>query len=265
MLFDSLLTAAKTQNTVTIGPDWGQGRTLFGGLTAALAFSKIRQGVDSERSLRSLSVNFSGQSLSDTPFTIHEQQLSGGKSISQVNGQIIQNDRIVTQVCACFGLARASEINVDFPKAELPKLGTHQKLGYFKGLSPEFVQYFEFEYCQGQLPFTNSPQNELAGWVRFKDEGSAFTEEHLIALIDAWPPTVIQKLKRFSPCATVSWNLEITQPLSLLENELQPGEWIYYDSTIKQAHQGYAHSEAKVYRADGTLLALSRQLVAVYD
>lgn len=264
MSFDQLLTS-HFLDSQSIDSSWGQGRTLFGGLSAALAFNKVRQGIDPERPLRSLSVNFSGQALADTPFKLEQQVLSNGKSISQVNGQVVQNERIVTQVCACFGLERQSNIQVNSPKVELPTLGSHQRFNYMKGLTPEFVKHFEFEYCKGQFPFSNSPSNKLAGWMRFKEPGAEFTEAHLIALIDSWPPTVLQKLKSFAPCATVSWNVEIVQPLSLLKHSLQADDWLYYDAEIKQAHHGYAHTEAKVYSSDGTLLALSRQLVAIYD
>lgn len=264
MLFEQLLQQAKTETELSINSSWGQGRTLFGGLSAALAYEKISQNISVERPLRSISINFSGQALADCPFSIAEQVLSNGKSISQVNGQLLQNDRIVTQVCACYGLERASEIEIAPPKAELPEIGSHQRLNYIKGITPEFVQHFEFEYCKGQFPFSNSPHNELAGWIRFKEPGKNFTESHLIALIDAWPPTVLQKLKTIVPCATISWNLEIVQPLSLLEQPLKADDWLYYEAEIKQAHHGFVHTEAKVYAPDGTLLALSRQLIMVY-
>lgn len=264
MSFEEILNSSELLETPSIDSSWGQGRTLFGGLSAALAFNKVRRNIEAERPLRSLSANFSGQVLSDTPFTLAHQILSDGKSISQANGQVIQNERIVTQVCACFGIERESNIDVNSPQIELPKLGSNQRLNYMKGLTPEFVQHFEFEYSKGQFPFSNSKVNELAGWVRFKEMADEFTEAHLIALVDSWPPTVLQKLKSFAPCATVSWNLEVVQPLSLLKQPLHAGDWLYYDAEIKQAHNGYAHTEAKIYTPNGTLIALSRQLVAIY-
>ncbi|MFT7260617.1 MAG: acyl-CoA thioesterase [Glaciecola sp.] len=265
MLFEQLMQQAQTESEFSVNTSWGQGRTLFGGMSAALALQNISQQVDKERSLRSLAVNFTGQTLADTTMSIAKQTLSAGKSISQINGHVLQNDRVVTQVCACFGINRDSNLNVNSPQIELPVLGTHQRLSYIKGITPEFVQHFEFEYCKGQFPFTNSPLNELAGWVRFKEAGGEFTEAHLIAVIDAWPPTVLQKLKSFAPCATVSWNIEIVQPLSLLKQPIPADDWLYYEAEIKQAHHGFAHTEAKIYNSDGLLLALSRQLVAVYD
>jgi acyl-CoA thioesterase len=265
MLFEQLLASAQNSEALSVDSSWGQGRTLFGGISAAFALNQARQSIDPLRPLRSLSVNFSGQALANTPFSLQQQVLSNGKSISQVNGQLVQNERIVTQVCACFGDERESNLTVNSPAIELPVLGKNQRLSYMKGLTPEFVQHFEFEYTKGQFPFSNSPINELAGWVHFKEAGNTFTEAHLIALIDAWPPTVLQKLKGFAPCATVSWNIEIVQPLSHLSKPLLTDDWLYYEAEIKQAHHGYAHTEAKIYNAEGILLALSRQLIAIYD
>lgn len=261
--FGTLLSQSE-QDALSIDNSWGQGRTVFGGLTAALGLKKIQPLLSDQRPLRSLAVNFTGQCLMETPLNISSQVLSHGKSISQINSQITQNDKTVTQICACYGIERTSTIEIPSAKLELPELGTHQRLNYMKGLTPEFVQHFEFEYCKGQFPFTNSPLNELAGWIRFKEPGQEFTESHLVALIDAWPPTVLQKLKQPAPCATVSWNLEIVQPLSLLHQPLAVNSWFYYEAKIKQAHHGYAHTEAKIHAPDGTLLVLSRQLIAVY-
>lgn len=261
--FESLIDQTH-QDSITIDASWGQGRTLFGGLSSALGLERTKMVLPDERPLRSLAVNFSGQCLANTQTTFNEQLLSHGKSVSQINSQVIQNDRIVTQVCACYGIERKSDIEIESPPLAIPKIGSHQRLNYIKGMTPEFVKHFEFEYCKGQFPFTNSLQNELAGWIRFKESGDNFSEAHLVALIDAWPPTVLQKLKSPAPCASVSWNLEIVQPLSLLKNPLKSDTWLYYDAKIKQAHHGYVHTEASIYSPEGVLLALSRQLIAVY-
>ncbi len=261
--FESLLDQSH-QNYLTIDASWGQGRTLFGGLSSALGLERTKLALPDNRPLRSLAINFSGQCLADTQTSLNQQLLSHGKSISQINAHVVQNDRIVTQVCACYGVERESEIEITSPSVSLPKLGSHQRFNYVQGMTPEFVKHFEFEYCKGQFPFSNSKHNELAGWMRFKESGNNFSEAHLVALIDAWPPTVLQKLKSPAPCATVSWNIEIVQPLSLLENTLKSDTWLYYDAEIKQAHHGYAHTEASIYSPEGILLALSRQLIAVY-
>jgi acyl-CoA thioesterase len=54
-------------------------------------------------------------------------------------------------------------------------------------------------------------------------------------------------------------------PLADLAKPIEGKDWLYYEADIREAHGGYAHTEARIFSADGTLLALSRQLVVVYD
>jgi acyl-CoA thioesterase len=178
---------------------------------------------------------------------------------------VIQNDKVVTQLTACFGIERISDIELSHSPLLLENMGEGRQFNYIPKITPEFVQHVDFRYSKGGFPFSNSQHNQLTGWVRFKAPPSRFTESHLVALIDAWPPTVLQRLKTPAPCASVTWSLEIIQPLTQLNEPINPTSWIYYDSEIKQAHHGYAHTEASIYHPNGQLLALSRQLVAVYD
>lgn len=265
MVIDDYLKQAREQNSMVIHPSWGQGRTTFGGLSAALLLEKMQSDLGEERYLRSLNVNFCGPLLTDTPFQLEQHVLAEGKSISHITGQAWQAEKVVTQLTACFGVERDSTIEIPAKPLDLGEEGAGQRLSYIKGLTPEFVQHVEFSYCKGGFPFTNSQHNHLAGWVRFKEPTTSFTESHLVALIDAWPPTVLQKLKQPAPCASVTWSLELAQPLAMLDEPLKADSWIYYDAEIKQAHHGYAHTVARIYHPNGQLIALSRQLVAVYD
>lgn len=261
MVIDDYLQQAREESELSIHPGWGQGRTTFGGLSAALLVEKQQQEQSGGRYLRSLNINFCGPLFTEQAFKLETQTLSSGKSISQINGQAIQNDKVATQLVACFGIERESDINVIPTIRDLGPAGAGSRLNYIKGITPEFVQHVEFSYTLGKFPFSNTKETKLGGWVRFKESPAVMSEAHLIALIDAWPPTLLPMLKTSCPCATVSWNLEFIQPLPNLE----PGDWIYYEAEIKQAHHGYGHTDAKIYNQNGQLLALSRQLTSVYD
>lgn len=265
MTFDEYLEKANGASELTIQPSWGQGRTTFGGLSAALLLEKIQYYVGEERYLRSFNVNFCRPLLTDVPFRLDSQILSSGKSISQISGQAIQNDSVVTQMTACFGIERDSNIEVQTPSIDVIPESKGQRLQYIKGLTPEFAQHVELSYCRGGLLFSGTDENHLSGWMRFRQPSASFGDSHLVALIDAWPPVVLQKLSTPVPAATATWSLELVNPLSLFEESLTGDSWIYYDAEIKQAHHGFAHTVARVYQPNGELIALSRQLVAVYD
>ncbi|PVZ65450.1 acyl-CoA thioesterase [Pelagibaculum spongiae] len=271
MQFDQYLNQAREGGAQQIAASWGQGRTTFGGLSAAITLESIssieaKAENGGKRLLRSLNVNFCGPLMVEQPFELEHQLLSEGKSISQRTGQAIQNGRVVTQVVACYGASRDSDIAVQAERISLieqgvvgPGQGT--KLGYIAGVTAEFVQHIDFSLIKGGFPFSDCQETVMEGWMRFSSAPDEFHDSHLAALIDSWPPVVMQMMKRPGPASSVSWNLELMQPLPKIE----PEEWLFYQAVIKQAANGYAHTDSRVYKADGTLLALSRQLVTIYD
>lgn len=265
MNFDHYLQQAINQDELAVAADWGQGRTTFGGLSAALALAHIAPQAG-DKTLRSVNVSFCGPLQTGTPFRLLARNLRSGKSVTHLQGEVWQGEGLCTQINACFGSERESGIEVTHQLLLTGEAGGGQRMPYIKGLTPEFTRHIDFSYVEGGLPFSGSKANHIKGWMRFNagDEQQAMTNAHLLALIDAWPPTLLQKLKAFAPCASVTWSAEMVTPLAQLP-AMSSTDWLWYEAEIRQAHHGYGHTEARIATADGTLLALSRQLVVVYD
>lgn len=264
MIFDEYLQHASSRDSLIVDPSWAQGRTTFGGLSAALLLHKIEQNLSDEDALRSLSVNFCGPLFTEQECHLTTQILRAGKSVSHIQGQLTQEDKLVTHITACFAKSRESSIQIAYPDKLTGEAGSGQRLPYIKGVTPEFTQHIEFAYNAGGFPFSNSKDNYLHGWMRFKEAQGALTNAHLVALIDAWPPAIVQKLKTPAPCATVTWNLEFIQPLSELSETLSSDTWLWYEVEINQAEHGYGHTSARIYSQTGVPLVLSSQFVVAY-
>lgn len=266
MGFNQYLQQAAEQESLFVDASWGQGRTTFGGLSAALLLQKIkRQHQAKDDVLRSLSVNFCGPLFTEQDCSLNTQVLRSGKSVSHFQGQLYQEEKLATQVVACFSKNRESAIAITPAVKQLGEAGEGKRLPYIKGLTPEFTQHIDFSYNAGGFPFTNSKDNFLHGWMRFKDVQGELSNAHLVALIDAWPPATTIKLKGPAPSATVTWNLEIITPLAELIEPLTGDAWLWYEAEIVQAGNGYGHTQAKIYTANGILLAVSSQLVVAYS
>ncbi|MGP9496434.1 acyl-CoA thioesterase domain-containing protein, partial [Pseudoalteromonas sp. AOP7-A1-14] len=65
------LSPESSSTSMQFPANWCQGRTAFGGLSAALLYQAVRQQVDQSRRLLSISTNFVGPLLADTDFTIN--------------------------------------------------------------------------------------------------------------------------------------------------------------------------------------------------
>lgn len=264
MNFEHYLAQATQSQPLAIDESWGQGRTTFGGLSAALLLHKITQQAQEDDCLRSLSVSFCGPLFTSVECQLNTQVLRAGKSVSHYQGQLLQEEQVVTQVTACLSKNRQSAIQVDSPPKTLGEAGAGQRLPYIKGITPEFTQHIDFSYVAGGFPFSNSKENHVHGWMRFKQAEGMLSNAHLVALIDAWPPAVIQKLRAPAPCATVTWQMNFVQPLAELATPLTADAWLWYEVEIVRTEHGYGHTQARIYTADGVLLVLSDQLVVAY-
>lgn len=260
MNFDELITLAG-EDSLVLPESWGQGRATFGGLVAALVVTRMQQLVADGRAMRALQVSFVGPVAPGEPMTIEAELLREGKAVSQVQGRIVQGGAVRLVVLASFGGSRESVVQVAAePAVSVAAPDSLQSLPYMPGLSPEFVQHVDMRWAFGGFPFTGNTSREMGGWMRFRETSKAFSDAHLVALVDAWPPAVLPHLKGPAPASSLSWSMELLYP----RPELKPGDWLLYRATIDQAGAGYGHTHANIWNSDGELVAISRQTVTVF-
>lgn len=248
--------------TMTLPSTWGQGRTAFGGVSAGLLYTAIRTQVKNDRVLRSLSTNFVGPLVFDTEFSFEVEVLREGKNATQVIGKVVQNGQVAVIQQACFGVARESNINVETTSAHsMPSPDSLKILPFVQNVTPNFIEYVDLATHSGNMPFTASTASHTHGFMRFKDAPAEINDAHLICLIDTWPPAVMQMFQKPAPASTMTWNLEFIHP----HKPVAPTDFFAYQAETRQAAGGYAHTEANIWDADGELVAISRQCVAVFD
>ncbi|MBW8190119.1 thioesterase family protein [Neiella marina] len=254
--------AAQPVTRMSIAAGWGQGRTVFGGITAALAFRAIEKRLAAPRVLRSLTTNFVGPLASEQEFEINVDILREGRSATQALASIVQNGKTTTVCQACFGDARPSKIAVQDQRSHhMPQPAKANFLPQIPKVTPKFLRHIDLAKQEGGWPFTGKRHHTIGGWMRFKQPPANISDAHLIALIDAWPPTILQMLKWPAPASTMSWNLEFIHPHRPVSGE----NWFAYQALTRQASDGYGHTEADIYDSYGELVAISRQVVAIFD
>jgi acyl-CoA thioesterase II len=268
MHIDTLLNSVTQQTKsnindikLTVQSNWEQGRTLYGGISASLVYQAMREVVDPEKVMRSLSTNFIGPIKADSEFSIIVEVLREGKNVTQVVGRIEQDNKVALMSQASFGIARQSKVNISNPLQH--NMDYPQKPSFMPKIpkvTPKFLGHFELSQAKGGLPFTGKKDSDIHGWMRFKEQPSNFSDAHLIALIDIWPPTVLQVLLWPAMASTMSWNLEFIHP----HENISGNDWFAYQAQTRQAVDGYAHTEANIWDKHGTLVAISRQVVAVF-
>lgn len=264
MRFSDLLDAVRSQPlALSIPAEWGQGRASFGGLVAALQLEAMRAKVSAERPVRSLAITFVGPVEPEVPVSFEVDVLREGKAVSQVLGRAMQKGQVVTLIQGSFGASRPSEVAVAAePAPEMKHWDECPELPYIKGVTPEFMRHLAMRWAVGGMPFTGNTSRTMGGWVRLRGDvqEERVSESHLLALVDAWPPAVLPHLKKPAMGSTLTWTIEFVQPLM----KLSTLDWCKYLVEIEHAADGYGHTAAKLWSAQGQLIAMSRQTVTVF-
>ncbi len=264
MTFAELLSAVRTHpQAVTLPGEWAQGRAGYGGLMAALLFEAVQAKVGEGQPVRSLAITFVAPAPLQAPISFEVEVLREGKSVVSLLGRAVAEGGTVTLMQASFGAPRESVINVPaLPAVALKPLEATTPLPYIQGVTPEYIRHLDLRWGIGGLPFSNTPGRQMGGWVRLRDEAQAtpLTEAHLLALVDAWPPAVLPYLSKPAAGSTLTWTIEFVQPLAPLTTL----DWCRYCATIEHARDGYGHTSAMLWTAEGELIAISRQTVTVF-
>ncbi len=256
---DYFFSRARSEKKLQVPKSWTQGRTVYGGLSAALLLAAIEAQVSMDKTLRALNVAFSAPTHPDMDFFLETELLREGKTVAQWQGRLMQNGVCCVQVQAVFALAMPSLFIIqpfrapEFPGPETawhyPGEGTHG-----------FTQHYQMAQAKGDLPISGGSSLELGGWMRFRQAPGKILLTHLVSLIDVWPPAVMMQMREMKAGSTVNWTLQFPQPLPAIK----PDEYVGYQARIESSQDGFAITHAQVWNAQKQLLALSQQTIVIY-
>jgi acyl-CoA thioesterase len=241
---------------VEVPEDWLQGRTLFGGLQAAIVLRAMRTLVP-EAPLRSLQTTFIGP-VPGGPVQARARILRSGKNTTHVEGRIVDGDATLAIVVAIFGVARDSVVKV-LPRRPDVKPGRAFEMRYLPGQAPAFTQHFKARWVVGGLPYTGATEQDNVIELGMRDEGPA-TEYHVVAMADFIPPVALSFLKERAAAASLNWMLEL---VSDAVGSLPLDGW-RLDAHMPAASSGYTHQSLELWGPDGSLAALGRQTMVVF-
>lgn len=258
-----MLARAAAGDAPTVAPGWGQGRATYGGLVGALMLAAIkgRLGGSDRQPLRAMSVSFVSP-VAPGPVALDVTILRAGKNVTQAQCLLLQDGAVATAALASFGSHRDSAVQVapDHPMPVLPDWGSVRPLPDMPGVTPDFFSHVDLRLVDGGLPFSGADTSHFTGWMSLVEPPSTFTEEHIVALADAWPPVVVQMLPRPAPASSLTWTIELVDEML----EVVPDQPWVYEARTDVARDGYGHTHAMLWRPDGTLTVISRQTVTVF-
>ncbi|WP_163931176.1 thioesterase family protein [Paraferrimonas sp. SM1919] len=252
---------ADAQQTIKIDKSWGQGRTIFGGIGAAIAVQTMDNQIDDERLLRSLNVNYIGPLEGDKDINLSCEKLRQGKNVSQFLVTLKQEGKTALVAQGCYGLDRKSKyVLTNTDEHNQAKPDRKMFIPPIPKIVPKFLQHFDLSLQKGK--FFNNPEQpiELHGWCRFKKKPEKISNAHLVALFDCWPPTLLQLVKLPAPANTMSWNIEFIHP----SHQGYENNWFAFQAVADHFHNGYGTESSKIWDKQGRLIAVAQQHVTLF-
>lgn len=259
--FASLLSSMEADAgsySMVLPDDWLQGRTAFGGLSAALCWDAAQRADDALPPLRSAQFAFVGPA--GGRLRIEPTLLRRGKSSAFYSVDLHGDDTLAVRGLLCFGASRPSSLDqVDLPAPAVPSWDDCPT--YFETSDQRrFLEHFDSRFAAGARPFTAGAKPEMVVWLRHRDTATPSTIAPLIALADALPPAAIVNFQPGGgPISTMTWSIDV-----LSDAPRSASGWWLVRSTAQTAVNGYSAQDMVVWDDQGAPVLAMRQTVAIF-
>ena len=247
-------------NCADVSEHWSQGRSLYGGIAAALAVTAMRKQVAADRSLRSLMISFVGP-LAPGKSKVETRVLRQGGNVTQTSAEIIQHGEVQLQALAAYGKPRqglAAEVDHGFV-ADRPERDTPLREQDAKRM-PGFLKFYKGRWMEGGTPFSGDVKNTIRIWAAQSADMTEFPDEAVVVIADIPPPVLLNRLTTRTPSSSLSWSLEFVAPPEQIGTR-----WFQLIFELEAAADGYTQQTGKIFSEDGRLAALSRQTMVYFQ
>ena len=241
-----------------VTPDWMQGRTVYGGMSAALCLQAVHNQFPDLPALRSAHLAFAGPVAGDVSITA--RALRQGKSASFIVADLTSEAGFGTHATFCFGADRpSSKRQTRFPMPVVPsaeEVGPHFREG---GPRPHFTNHFDMRLAAGARPVSGAEEADICLWLKAMAGDHVRLDVALLALGDAPPPAALSLYDQFTPLSTMTWAIDM-----MTTDLASPDGWYLAHLKSDAIGDGYSAQSMGLWTSDGRAILASKQCVALF-
>ncbi len=236
-----------------IPENWLQGRTAYGGMSAALALHAAQMSDTGLPPLRSAQVSFIGPLAG--PVTLRAQRLRRGRNAAFVQADVESEAGLGLRATFVFMGPVASKVELKQGRApDFPRPGPGDVT--FKGnTAVSFTRNFEF---LDRRDASVGPAEWLR-WVRLNERAGLDPMVELVAIADCLPPAALKLVGGPAPVSSMTWILNVLGP----QPRTQDGWWLLR-ANADYASAGSSSQVMGIWNADGEAVAEQMQSVAIF-
>ncbi len=232
-----------------IGDHWLQGRTAYGGLSAAIALAAVKAHYGDLPPLRSAQIAFVGPLAGSVHATPH--LLRRGKNSAFVACDVTSADGVGLRALFLFMAARASTIaygSLPAPVTDAPETNLVDP----EKMPPGFLANFDMAHWIRR-------DAGYVRWARLRDRAALDPEVELLVIADALPPAAMALAPQWGPFSTTSWQL------NLVTNQVRTTDgWWLLDADTHYAGDGASSQSMTIWNRSGSPIATATQSVALF-
>ncbi len=240
-----------------IPENWMQGRTAYGGLTAALCLEAaipLSVGLP----VRAVQIAFVGP-VNGTA-VCKPEVLRQGKNTVFTSVRMTGEDGVQAEAIITFGAARTSTLDfAHLPSPEVPPPSSAPNYFRKEGQGPTFAQNFDILLAGGNPPMSGAPEADISMWMRHKDPATLNDAIALLALADAPPPAAMSMFSVPGRISSMTWMAEF-----LTEDIETDARWFLARHTAQTARNGYSSQAMSMWNTAGEPVMIGRQTIAVF-
>lgn len=242
---------------LSIPETWHQGRTAYGGFSAALSLvAAMREAGEGLPPLRS--AQFSMIAPVAGTAEARARVLRQGRNATWVSAEITSGGSLAFTASFVFMGPVDSSLHINHrpvPPGLVPAAEARDV--NYTAHTPSFLRnHFASRHA---VPPSGERQPEMCRWVRLSERAGIDPMVQLVLLADALPPGVMPLLAAAVPVSTMHWQVNLLTPAPATDD----GWWLLR-SVGDYAEQGCSSQRMAIWNADGAPVMAGMQSVALF-
>jgi acyl-CoA thioesterase len=238
---------------INIPSSWYQGRTAYGGLSAALAYQAATCAAQDLPPLQSAQIAFAGPLAGEAVITA--SVLRRGRNTAFIRSQIAAGDD--TGLSCSFIFMNRRESHVSYNALHRDDLPPVPDAAHIRSGPPEFFTG-HMQYPNKRLEL-GLAADRLANWHRITQRAELDIMAELICIGDALPPSAMGLMTEKGMVSSMNWQFNM-----LTDAPATQDGWWYLQSETHHAGGGASSQYMTVWNTDGDAVMTGMQSVAMF-
>ncbi|RGP41353.1 hypothetical protein BPTFM16_01658 [Altererythrobacter insulae] len=249
------ITGQSLKATLPDAQDWMQGRTLYGGASALIAYTQAIRAFSDLPPLRAAQIGFVAPIGEEVE--LHADIVRQGRNVTQVRSEIHSGGKCALTAFWLFGAGREANALRASDRPENWPGSAEENARAMQGQGPSFIQNnFDIRFGQSK---DDDHGATIRRWARLTDADELDTVSRLVLMGDVMPPGAMRIMQRIGPISSINWSFNV------LRHEASSNDgWFLAENASQHADEGYSSERLRMWDSGGNQMLDGLQCVAVF-